>query len=60
MLDANDQAAAARFDRARGLMARTGAAMAFAEPEMIGVARWSASMPMPTPDIMSVSASTTT
>ncbi len=36
-VDANDQAAAARFDRARGLMARTGAAMAFAEPEMIKI-----------------------
>lgn len=36
-VDANDQVAAARFDRARGLMARTGAAMAFAEPEMIQV-----------------------
>ena len=34
-VDANDQDAAARFDRARGLMARTGAAMSFADPEMI-------------------------
>lgn len=36
-VDANDQSAAARFNRARGLMARTGAAMAFAEPEMIKI-----------------------
>jgi len=36
-VDANDQDAAARFDRARGLMARAGAAMSFAEPELIAI-----------------------
>ena len=34
-VDANDQAAAARNDRARGLAARVGAAQAFAEPELL-------------------------
>ncbi len=34
-VDANDQTAAARNDRARGLMARAGAAMSFAEPELL-------------------------
>jgi len=36
-VDANDQAAAARNDRARGLAARVGAAQAFAEPELLQV-----------------------
>lgn len=36
-VDANDQDASARFDRARGLMARAGAAMSFAEPELIAI-----------------------
>jgi oligoendopeptidase F len=36
-VDANDQAAAARNDRARGLAARAGAAQAFAEPELLQV-----------------------
>ncbi|MDR7545550.1 MAG: oligoendopeptidase F [Armatimonadota bacterium] len=35
--DKTDQAAAARFDRARGLSARATAAASFAEPELIGV-----------------------
>ncbi|HET6319372.1 MAG TPA: oligoendopeptidase F, partial [Chloroflexota bacterium] len=34
---ANDQVAAARNDRARGLSARAGAAMAFAEPELLQI-----------------------
>ena len=36
-VDANDQAAAARNDRARGLSARAGGAMAFAEPELLQI-----------------------
>ncbi|MBI5876935.1 MAG: oligoendopeptidase F [Chloroflexi bacterium] len=36
-VDANDQTAAARLDRARGMMARAGAAMAFAEPELLQI-----------------------
>ena len=36
-VDANDQAAAARNDRARGLAARVSAAQAFAEPELLQV-----------------------
>jgi oligoendopeptidase F len=36
-VDTMDQEAAARFDRARGLQARTLAAAAFAEPEMIAI-----------------------
>ncbi|MCI2430207.1 oligoendopeptidase F [Candidatus Acetothermia bacterium] len=36
-VDTTDQAAAAKYDRARGLLAKTAAAMAFAEPEMLSV-----------------------
>ena len=36
-VDTGDQAAQARSDRARGLMARVGAATAFAEPEMLQI-----------------------
>ena len=36
-VDTTDQDAAARFDRARGLMARAMAAAAFADPEMIAI-----------------------
>ncbi|MCS6936088.1 MAG: oligoendopeptidase F [Candidatus Bipolaricaulota bacterium] len=36
-VDTTDQAAAAKYDRARGLFAKTSAAMAFAEPEMLSV-----------------------
>ena len=36
-VDTTDQAAAAKNDRARGLMARAAAAMSFAEPEMLTI-----------------------
>jgi oligoendopeptidase F len=36
-VDTTDQAAAARADRARGLGARTAAALAFGEPELLGI-----------------------
>jgi oligoendopeptidase F len=36
-VDTNDQQAAARVDRVRGLFARTAAALAFAEPEMLQI-----------------------
>jgi oligoendopeptidase F len=37
LVDKTDQDAAARFDRARGLMARATAAAAFGDPELIGI-----------------------
>ncbi len=36
-VDTNDSEAVARYDRARGLFARTSAALAFAEPELLSI-----------------------
>ncbi len=49
-VDTTDQAAAAKNDRARGLLARTMAAMAFAEPELLAIGlaqlrRWTETEP---------------